>query len=168
MTNDGTMGRFLVVDLSRSESRCVSVPPGLVEDFVGGKGFGAKLLYDLVPEGADPLGPDNVLMFLTGPLTATLAPAMRACVVTKSPWTGTFLDSYFGGRFGPEIKYAGYDGLIITGRAEAPTLLSICDDQVAFRPAGELWGTDALTATWSSRIERRVGASARPVMIRPS
>jgi aldehyde:ferredoxin oxidoreductase len=164
MSANGAMGRFLVVDLSRSESRCVSVPQGLYEDFVGGKGIGAKLLYDLVPAGADPLGPDNALMFLTGPLTATLAPAMRACVVTKSPLTGTFLDSYFGGRFGPEIKYAGYDGLIITGRAEAPTVLSIRDDQVAFRPAGKIWGTDALTA--NAGVKKALGAeNARVVTI---
>lgn len=146
MTANGFMGRFLVADLSRSESRPFYPPRKLYDDFIGGKGIGAKLLHDLVPAGADPLGPDNVLMFLAGPLTATLAPAMRACVVTKSPLTGTFLDSYFGGRFGPEIKYAGYDGLILLGRATAPTLLSIRDDHVEFLPAGNIWGTDALTA----------------------
>ncbi|MDJ0853855.1 MAG: aldehyde ferredoxin oxidoreductase family protein [Desulfobacterales bacterium] len=167
MTANATMGRFLLVDLGRSEARSVPVPPWLVADFVGGKGFGAKLLHDLLPAGADPLGPENVLMFLTGPLTATLAPAMRACVVTKSPLSGTFLDSYFGGRFGPEIKYAGYDGLIIMGKAEAPTLLAIRDDQVEFRPAGKIWGLDTLAA--NAEVKKVLGAdNARVVTIGPA
>jgi aldehyde:ferredoxin oxidoreductase len=143
---DGYMGQLLVADLTRSQAWTAPLPTWLKADFVGGKGFGAKLLYDLVPVGADPLGPENVLMFLTGPLTATAAPSMRACVVTKSPLTGIFLDSYFGGRFGPEIKYAGYDGLIILGQAVRPTILWIRDDTVEFRPADTVWGTDALTA----------------------
>ena len=144
--NDGYMGQFLVADLSLQQSYTIPLPDWLKKDFVGGKGFGAKLLYDLTPAGADPLGPDNVIMFMTGPLTATAAPAMRACVVTQSPLTGIYLDSFFGGRFGPEIKFAGYDGIIITGRADIPTYLWIKDDQVEFRSAAQIWGTDALTA----------------------
>ncbi|MDM8515536.1 aldehyde ferredoxin oxidoreductase family protein [Desulfobacterales bacterium HSG16] len=156
MKPNGCMNRILLVDLSRSVSRPVSVPQKLQEDFVGGKGFGAKLLYDLVPQGADPLGPDNVLMFFTGPLTATPAPSMRACVVTKSPLTGLFLDAYFGGRFGPEIKYAGYDGLIITGRAENPVIVSIRDDNIEFIPADDVWGMDALSA--NAKVKQKLGA----------
>ena len=71
---------------------------------------------------------------------------MRACVITKSPLTGIYLDSFFGGRFGPEIKFAGYDGLIILGRAARPTYVWIRDDQVEFRSAEGMWGTDALAA----------------------
>jgi aldehyde:ferredoxin oxidoreductase len=143
---DGTMGQLLVADLTHRRAWTAPLPSWLKADFVGGKGVGAKLLFDLVPAGADPLGPENVLMFLTGPLTATAAPSMRACVVTKSPLTGIFLDSYFGGRFGPEIKYAGYDGLIILGQAQRPTILWIRDDRVEFRSADGIWGTDALAA----------------------
>ncbi len=143
---DGTMGQFLVADLSSRKAWTVPLPRWLKDDFVGGKGFGTKLLFDLTPAGVDPLGPDNVIMFMTGPLTATAAPSMRACVVTKSPLTGIYLDSFFGGRFGPEIKYAGYDGLIILGRAAQPTVLWINDDKVEFRSAKGIWGTDALTA----------------------
>ena len=143
---DGYMDQLLIADLTSSKSWTVTVSQWLKEDFVGGKGFGAKLLYDLLPVGADPLGPENVIMFMTGPLTATQAPSMRACVVTKSPLTGIFLDSYFGGRFGPEIKYAGYDGIVIIGRAASPTYLWICDGKVEFRSAKGIWGTDALTA----------------------
>ena len=143
---DGYMGRLLVADLTSRKSWIVPLPQGLKDDFVGGKGFGAKLIYDLTPAGVDPLGPENVIMFMTGPLTATAAPSMRACVITKSPLTGIYLDSFFGGRFGPEIKYAGYDGLIILGRAEQPTYLWICDDRVEFRSAKGIWGSDALAA----------------------
>jgi aldehyde:ferredoxin oxidoreductase len=140
------MGQFLVADLTCQKAWTVPLPSWLKQDFVGGKGFGAKLLYDLTPSGVDPLGPQNVIMFMTGPLTATEAPSMRACVITKSPLTGIYLDSFFGGRFGAEIKYAGYDGLIITGSAAQPTYLWIKDDRVEFRPAKGIWGTDALTA----------------------
>jgi aldehyde:ferredoxin oxidoreductase len=143
---DGCMGQFLVADLTGQKAWTVPLPAWLKQDFVGGKGFGAKLLYDLTPAGTDPLRPQNVIMFMTGPLTATEAPSQRACVITKSPLTGIYLDSFFGGRFGPEIKYAGYDGLIITGRAARPAYLWIEDDRVEFRPAKGIWGTDALTA----------------------
>ncbi|WP_373501321.1 aldehyde ferredoxin oxidoreductase family protein [Desulfococcus sp.] len=143
---DAYMGQFLVADLGRRSAWTVPVPQWLKNDFVGGKGFGARLLCDLVPAGADPLGPENVLMFMTGPLTATAAPSMRACVVTQSPLTGIYLDSFFGGHFGPEIKYAGYDGLIILGRSADPVYLWIQDDRIEFRSAEGIWGLDALAA----------------------
>ncbi len=146
------MGKLLWVDLSGRNFRVTETPERLQSDFVGGKGFGAKLLHDLTAAGLDPFSPQCPLMFLTGPLTATAAPAMRACVVTKSPLTGTFLDSYFGGRFGPEIKYAGYDGIIITGRAEKPVYLWISDEAVQFRSAEGIWGEDALAA--NERIKK--------------
>ena len=153
---DGYMGRFLFVDLTLRRSETVPVPPWLKEDFVGGKGFGARMLADLTRPGVNALGPENFLMFLTGPLTATAAPSMRACVVCKSPLTGTFLDSYFGGRFGPEIRYAGYDGIMITGRSDAPVYLSIRDDRIEFRDAAAVWGADALTA--NERIKADLNA----------
>jgi aldehyde:ferredoxin oxidoreductase len=142
--NSGYTGKFLYVNLSSGESRELTVPQWFKNAFVGGKGFGLKLLYDLVPPKCDPLGAENILMFMTGPLTGTLAPSMRACVVTKSPLTGTLLDSYFGGSFGHEIKYCGYDGLIITGKAAAPVYLWIDDGHLEIRPARNLWGKDTL------------------------
>jgi aldehyde:ferredoxin oxidoreductase len=145
-TRNAYAGQFLLIDLHRQEARPVALPEWLQRDYVGGKGFAAKLLFELCPANADPLGPENPLLFMTGPLTATAAPSMRACVATKSPLTGIYLDSFFGGRFGPEIKYAGYDGLIILGRAPRPTYLWIRDDSVAFRSAEGAWGKDALEA----------------------
>ncbi|MBW2654323.1 MAG: aldehyde ferredoxin oxidoreductase family protein [Deltaproteobacteria bacterium] len=141
---DAYTNKLLMIDLSCSSLETLSVPDALKADFIGGKGFGAKLLYDKVPPGTDPLGKDNLLMFMTGPLTGTMAPAMRGCVVTKSPLTGIFLDSYFGGSFAPEIKYAGYDGIIIKGCAKTPVFIWINDDHVEIRDARHLWGTDTL------------------------
>jgi len=141
---DGYMNKFLFVDLTSGHSNAIEVPNWLRDDFIGGKGYGIKLLNDLVPRGCDPLSPDNVLMFMAGPLTGTLAPSMRACVVTKSPLTGTLLDSYFGGSFGHEIKYAGYDGIIITGRAAEPVYLWVDDGRVEIRPAAGIWGMGTL------------------------
>ena len=128
---DAYTNKLLMIDLSCSSLETFSVPDALKADFIGGKGFGAKLLYDKVPPGTDPLGKDNLLMFMTGPLTGTMAPAMRGCVVTKSPLTGIFLDSYFGGSFAPEIKYAGYDGIIIKGCAQNPSYIWINDDHLS-------------------------------------
>ncbi len=147
------MNQFLFVDLSSRTSASVPVPDWLKLDFVGGKGFGAKLLYDLCPANADPLGPDNPLMFMTGPLTSTSAPSMRACVVTKSPATNLFLDSYFGGRFGPEIKYAGYDGIIIMGQATEPVYLWVTDKKVEFRSADKIWGQDAIESNHAIKAD---------------
>ncbi|WP_304511689.1 aldehyde ferredoxin oxidoreductase N-terminal domain-containing protein, partial [Desulfobacula sp.] len=138
--------KFLMIDLSCSSFETFPVPDAFKTDFIGGKGFGAKLLYDKVPPGTDPLDKNNLLMFMTGPLTGTMAPAMRGCVVTKSPLTGIFLDSYFGGSFAPEIKYAGYDGIIIKGCAQKPVFIWINDDHVEIRDARHLWGIDTLEA----------------------
>jgi aldehyde:ferredoxin oxidoreductase len=147
------MGKFLFVDLNSRTSWTQEVPEWMRSNLMGGKGFGAKLLADLTPVGCDPFGPENPLMVMTGPLTGTSAPSMRGCVVTKSPLTGTFLDSYFGGYFSPEIKYAGYDGLIILGQAQEPVYLWIDDETIDVRPAKHLWGQDALEANESIKTE---------------
>jgi aldehyde:ferredoxin oxidoreductase len=136
--------KLLMVDLSSESFEIIPTPDGLKQTYLGGKGFGAKLLSDMLSPGIDPLGPENVLLFMTGPLTGTMAPAMRGCVVTKSPLTGIFLDSYFGGSFSPEIKYAGFDGIIIKGAAKKPVFIWIDDDRVEIRDARGIWGTDAL------------------------
>ncbi|THB78189.1 MAG: aldehyde ferredoxin oxidoreductase [Desulfobacteraceae bacterium] len=148
-------GKLLIIDLTDRSSDIFPVPDAMKQAFIGGKGYGARLLCDWVPPGTDPLGPENPIMFLTGPLTGTLAPAMRGCIITRSPLTGLFLDSYFGGSFSPEIKYAGYDGIVIKGRADAPSYIWIDDETVEIRDARHLWGTDALTA--NQRIKEDLG-----------
>jgi len=136
-------GKILRVNLS--EKRGIRVEPldmSFAKKFLGGKGFGAKLLYDLVGPNVDPLGPDNVVMYCTGPLTGTLAPTNRYCIVTKSPLTGLFSDSYAGGYFSQELKYAGYDILMISGKAARPVYIWIDDEDIEVRSADHLWGLD--------------------------
>ncbi|MDW7739560.1 MAG: aldehyde ferredoxin oxidoreductase family protein [Bacillota bacterium] len=147
------MNKLLYIDLSSGKITEITPHPRLVKDFVGGKGFGAKILFDLLPAETDPLSPENILMFMPGPLTGTLAPAMRGCVVTKSPLTQTFADSYFGGHFAQEIRYCGYDGIIITGAAAVPSYIWIDDGKVEIRSAEGIWGLDTFAAVEVIREE---------------
>lgn len=147
------MGKLLYIDLTSGTSSEIKLDKRLAEDFVGGKGFGAKILYDLLPAGCDPLSSQNILMFMPGPLTGTIAPAMRGCVVTKSPLTGTFADSYFGGHFAQEIRYCGYDGIIITGAAAEPSYIWIDNGTVEIRSAEGIWGLDTFATVEVIREE---------------
>ena len=136
-------GKILRIDLSKKNKKRVGpLDMNFAKKFLGGKGFGAKLLYDLLPAKTDPFSPRNPLMYVTGPLTCTIAPCNRYCIVTKSPQTGTYLDSYAGGTFGEELKFAGYDVVIISGKATRPVYLQISDDDVQVRSAEHLWGLD--------------------------
>lgn len=145
--NNAYQNALLHIDLSSSETRILELPEEIREKYVGGKGFGARLLYDLLPAKTPALDPQNPLMFFTGPLTGTNAPSMRGCAVTKSPLTGIFLDSYFGGEFAQEIKFAGYDGLIITGKATKPAYIFIDDADIQILSARDIWGLDTLQAS---------------------
>ena len=147
------MNKILQVDLSTNTIKTMSLPEEMIDNYIGGKGFGARLLYDFLPPKTHPLAKENLLMFMTGPLTGTMAPAMRGCVVTKSPLTNTFLDSYFGGSFSPEIKYAGYDGIIIKGRAKHPVYLFVNDNHVEIKDARKLWGMDTIEANHAVKAE---------------
>ena len=147
------MGKLLYVDLTSETIKDIPLDPQLVESYVGGKGFGAKILYDLLPANCDPLSPRNILIFMPGPLTGTLAPAMRGCVVTKSPLTGTFADSYFGGHFAQEIRFCGYDGIIVTGAAPEPSYLWVDDGKVEIRSAAGIWGLDTFSTVEKIRAE---------------
>lgn len=109
--------------------------------YIGGRGFNAAKLYKEVPSGTDPLGPDNKLMVATGPLVGTMFPtASRFNVSARSPLTGIFGDTNAGGHFAPEMKFAGYDQIIVEGRAERPSYISIRDDVVEVRDAEGIWG----------------------------
>jgi len=142
----GYTGKILDVDLTSAVISEAELDRSLAEDYMGGKGFGAKILYDQLSPGCEPLSADNILVFATGPLTGTFAPSSgRFEVCTKSPATGLWLDSNCGGYFGPELKFAGYDMVIIRGKAAQPMLLVIDDEKIELRPAGDLWGVDAIT-----------------------
>ncbi|MBN2070491.1 MAG: aldehyde ferredoxin oxidoreductase family protein [Candidatus Krumholzibacteriota bacterium] len=134
------MNRYLAFDLTTGKSSEGELDPGLAEKYVGGKGLGLKLLQDIAPS-VDPLSPDNPLIFVTGPLTGTLVQtSARSALVTKSPLTNGFLDSHVGGHFGPMLKRAGYDYLIITGRSDRPVYLHLCPDGSSALDAADLWG----------------------------
>ena len=163
----GFHGVLLDVDLSTGTIGTRPVPRDQALAFLGGRGLGARLLWDL-PPGVDPMGPDNLLMFLPGPLSGFPVPsASRTCVVTKSPATAP-LDSSFpfdatvsysnmGGFFGPEIRFAGYDGIVVRGVSPEPVVLVVADDEVRLEPAGDLWGmgTEGLDEAIAERLGDR-------------
>jgi len=143
----GYAGVILRVDLSKATVSKEPLSESLVENFIGGRGFVAKMLYDEIPSGIGAFDPKNMLISATGPLTGHFLPASgKTHFGTKSPATGGYADSNMGGHFGPQMKYAGYDVLVITGKAESPSYLFINDDSVEIRPASEYWGQGSITA----------------------
>ncbi|MEW8977929.1 MAG: aldehyde ferredoxin oxidoreductase family protein [Symbiobacterium sp.] len=137
----GYMGRMLQIDLSARQVSEYPVTDEQRERYLGGKVLAARILADLITGPIDPFGPENVVVITTGPLTGTGAPmATRFNVSTISPLTGLLASSNCGGSFGLHLKKAGYDGLVITGRAEAPVWLEITEDGVRFHDASHLWG----------------------------
>lgn len=143
MMMKGYMGKLLDIDLSSGNYSEMQLDPSMLKKYIGGRGLGAKLLYDMLPQGTDPLSPENIMIILTGPLTGTIAPGGgKFVIVTKSPVSGGYLDSYASGRLAVELKFAGYDGLIIRGKAEKPSKIFIEDGKVEIRDASHLWGKD--------------------------
>lgn len=141
---DAWVGQLLHVDLTKEKIWKEPFSEHLGEKFIGGRGLNAKFLYDLVRDPqVDPLGPENVLIFGTGPLTGTTAPSSgRSTVTCKGPITNLYLKTSMGGQWGAELKFAGYDHLIIYGTAKAPSYLWINDTDVELRPAADYWGLD--------------------------
>jgi aldehyde:ferredoxin oxidoreductase len=143
----GYKGKVLYIDLTRETSETIDLPQEILKKFIGGRGLGAKLYWDLLPPDADPLGPENIFMVLSGPIGGTMVPcAAKHLIVTKSPATGGWLETYSSGLISSEMKYAGYDGLLITGKASHPVYLVIENDRVDFRDATHLWGQGAFAA----------------------
>jgi aldehyde:ferredoxin oxidoreductase len=138
------VGRILQVDLTSGEVERWEAGTEICVPYIGGRGLGARLLLDLLPPETDPLSPENFLMFVTGPLTGTPFPGTgKYVVITKSPATNTYLDSYSSGLLAPAMRFAGIDVLLIKGKAPAPSYLWIEDDRVEVRSAEDLWGVDA-------------------------
>ena len=136
------MGKSAFVNLSSSEVTILETDPEELRRFLGGGGLGAKLLYDLVGPEVDPLSPDNVLIFTAGPLAGSPWPtSSRLHVTFKSPLTSAYGYANSGGFFAAELKRAGYDALIIKGRAPKPSVLQVFDHEISIREATELWGT---------------------------
>jgi aldehyde:ferredoxin oxidoreductase len=134
---------IVTVDLSSGRTGEYFVPREWEEVYLGGASLAARLLYDTLTAELDPLSPQAPLLFLTGPLTGTAGPAVgRFVVCGKSPATGQWAESNCGGFWGPELRFAGYDGVWVTGQAEGPIYIWICTGQVEVRQAEHLWGLD--------------------------
>lgn len=137
----GWLGKILRVDLSYGSIVEEPLPEELRYNFIGGRGINSKILYDETGPKTDPLGPENRLIIGTGPVTGTLVPtSARFTITAKSPLTGILGDSNAGGFFGPELKYAGFDCIVVQGRSEKPVYLWIDDGKAELRDAGHLWG----------------------------
>lgn len=137
----GYAGKVVRVDLTKSRVKLEDLPWEWVPQYIGGKGLGFKYLYEELKPHLDPLSPENKLIFITGPLSGTLAPATgKYAVITKSPRTGTILDSYFGGTFGAKLKFAGFDGIIVEGKADKPVYIDVENGEVSLKNASHLWG----------------------------
>jgi aldehyde:ferredoxin oxidoreductase len=141
--SNGFMGKILWVDLIENQITEESLDEKMCFDYIGGYGLGARILFNRMKAKVDPLGPENILGFLTGPLTGTQAlGGSRYVTVGKSPLTGTWGDANSGGEFGPNLKFAGYDGIFFTGISNKPVYLFINDGNAELRDAANLWGKD--------------------------
>jgi len=145
----GFYGKILRVNLTKQKYNIEEVKESILENYLGGRGLGAKILYDEVLNNVTPLSAENKLIFSPGPLTGTKFPtSARAVVVTKSPLTGAYLYSMAGGKFGFNIKKAGFDSIIIEGKSEKPIYLLITDNSVEFKDASHLWGMKTTLALY--------------------
>ncbi|MHA1939695.1 MAG: aldehyde ferredoxin oxidoreductase family protein, partial [Candidatus Thorarchaeota archaeon] len=154
MKYGGYIGRILRVLLDDDDFKTEPLPTDWIRDYIGGDGFAAKLLYEEVPGRIDALSPENKLLIATGPITGTLWPMSgRTVFVSKAALTGIWGESHVGGFLGPELKYAGYDMLVVEGAAEKPVYILIEDDDLQIIDAGDLWGmaTNDVTAAIKDR-----------------
>jgi len=157
-------GKILHVDLSKRKIWTESVPEEWIHKFIGSRGVNAKILWDSMGSGIDPLGPENTLIFGTGTLSGTFAPTSgRTTVTCKSPTTHLYLKTNVGGHWGTELKFAGYDYLVVHGAAITPVYLWIDDGKVEIRDARHLWGKDVRETT--SLLHEEIGDPATQVAV---
>jgi aldehyde:ferredoxin oxidoreductase len=163
----GYAGKILHVDLSKRSHRIEEPSPEEMRAYIGGSGLAAKRLWEMTSKETDPVGPENVLIFMTGPLTGTKVPLSgRHEVVAKSPLTGIYGESDAGGMWGAELKRAGFDGIIITGRSTKHIYLWINESGLEFRDAGHLWGMD--TYETGELLRRETDQKATEASIGPA
>jgi len=162
----GWTGKIIRVNLTEGSIKVENLKIKDAYEYLGGRGLGVKILFDEVDPKVDPLSPENKLIFMTGPLTGTLAPCSgRYEVVAKAPLTGTVGGANSGGHFGPELKFAGYDGIIFEGKAEKPVYLWINDDKIELRSAKHLWGKNVFDTT--DELLKETSEDARVACIGP-
>lgn len=155
-TRAGHFGRVLRVDLSRRTVDAYDLTSDTVATWLGGNGVGVKVLYDEVPASVAPLSADNVLVFATGPLVGTAWPCSgRMEAIAKSPLTGIYGDANCGGFFGPELRFAGVDAIILSGAADRPVSLWVHDGHIDIEDAADLWGLDTIETEAALRERKR-------------
>jgi aldehyde:ferredoxin oxidoreductase len=163
----GYAGKITYVDLSTGNIWNEPVEESFARKYLGGNGFAARILLDRVPRGVDPLGPENAFIVCAGPLTGVLAHGSgRAGIVTKSPLTGYFMDSYFGGDFGAVLKQSGRDMIVVLGRSPDPVVLFCDDDRAVVLPAKDLWGLT--TKETQEKLVERLGKGISTVCCGPA
>jgi aldehyde:ferredoxin oxidoreductase len=163
----GYGGRILFVDVGTGDNRIQPVTEAMARALLGGNGFAARLLLDHVPAGVDAYDPANAVIFAVGPVTDTTVPGnSRACVAGKSPLTGLFFDSTFGGRFPATMKRTGFDAIVITGGAAEPVYVKVTESGAELRSARALWGQS--TRDTVAAIHAAEGADADVMAIGPA
>jgi aldehyde:ferredoxin oxidoreductase len=163
----GYMGKILWVDLTTGKITEETPDEQLYKDYIGGYGLAARLFYDRMKPNADPLGPDNILGLVTGPVTGTSIPASaRYAVVAKSPLSGGWGDANSGGFFGPYLKFAGFDAVFFTGASKKPVYLLIDEGKAEIKDAGALWGKSSYET--EDILEAEYGKNARVSCIGPA
>jgi aldehyde:ferredoxin oxidoreductase len=148
-------GKILNVDLNSCELLPEALAPEFYRSYFGGYGAGARLLFDRIPQGADALGPQNILGFMPGLLSGTPFFGSRFQVVAKSPKTGGWGDANGGGDFGAWLKNAGWDGVLVSGISDKPVYLFIDDEKAELRDASDLWGLDSIET--EAKLKERHG-----------
>lgn len=165
--NNGWMGKIIRVNLAEKTIKTEPLNMKNAKLYIGGRGLGTKYYMDEVDPKVDALSPENNMIFMTGPLTGTLATcAGRYEVVAKAPLTGTIGACSSGGHFGPELKFAGYDGIIFEGKAKDPVYLYINDDNIELRDASHLWGKDVPST--ENELVKETDAEAKIACIGPA
>jgi aldehyde:ferredoxin oxidoreductase len=151
------MGQILVVDLTEKSTSLLPIDEEIASKFIGGSGYASKLLFDLMDHSVDPLGPDNMLLFMTGPLTGTMAPSTgRLVVCGKSPLTGIWGEAHVGGHFGANLKFSGFDGILVKGKSDEAASVHIKEGEAEIVSAADLWGmkTDEVQTVLKKKLGR--------------
>src|SRR5664279_5592938 len=164
------MPKIAWIDLSKNTIQYTEIDPKITESFLGGRGIGAKLLFDAVGPEVKPFDPENCIIFTTGPFSGRPWPtASRIHVTFKSPATGAYGYANAGGHVGPELARSGFNALVITGRAQAPVYLQVSQDLVTILSAQDLWGLGTY-ATQEALLgsEGENGKSGRVICIGPA
>ena len=137
----GFIGNLISIDLTNGKIINEKIDKEIASNFMGGAGYASNYLFKEIFEETDPLSPENIFMVMTGPLCSTGAPSFsRIAICSKSPYTGLWGEANAGGYFGPELKKAGYDGIIIRGKSSSPVFINIFNDNVEIKDASHIWG----------------------------